>query len=277
MGNVIMHPEFERLCKKCQGAVKQLSMLICEYDEMVFQHGPLLEAKYVEAFGALDMAVYEAYVKIAYLKRKIDLTQACLNRNEQPDLTKIEDTLQTEFESYQKELQRLARKMTWAKALLECKSLSMEETKRLKELYRELARGLHPDLNQNQTDEVQGLWNRVQKAYKEGDLSLMESLYEIFQAMKDKGADSQAFAEDAFEVATKRYKKIKEQVDGYLAKIAGLEKEFPFKFVDMLADEKQVKEHMEELKSQARGYEEQIKQLQGYLDLLLAPAADVMH
>lgn len=277
MGNVIMHPEFERLCKKCQGAVKQLSMLICEYDEMVFQHGPLLEAKYVEAFGALDMAVYEAYVKIAYLKRKIDLTQACLNRNEQPDLMKIENTLQAEFESYQKELQRLARKMTWAKALLECKSLSMEETKRLKELYRELARGLHPDLNHNQTDEVQGLWNRVQKAYKEGDLSLMVSLYEIFQAMKDKGADSQEFAEDAFEVATKRYKKIKEQVDGYLAKIARMEQEFPFKFADMLADEKQVKEHMEELKSQARGYEEQIKQLQGYLDLLLTPATDVMH
>ncbi|MBE6103230.1 MAG: hypothetical protein E7200_14410 [Selenomonas ruminantium] len=149
MGNVIMHPEFERLCKKCQGAVKQLSMLICEYDEMIFQHGPLLEAKYMEAFGALDMAVYEAYVKIAYLKRKIDLTQACLNRNEQPDLMKIEDKLQVEFESYQKELQRLAGKMTWAKALLECKSLSMEETKHLKELYRELARGLHPDLNQN--------------------------------------------------------------------------------------------------------------------------------
>ena len=74
--------------------------------------------------------------------------------------------------------------------------------------------------------------------------------------MKDKGADSQEFAEYAFEAATKRYKKIKEQVDGYLVKIAGLEKEFPFKFADMLADEKQVKKYMEELKSQAGGYEE---------------------
>ena len=60
MGQVILHPEYEWLQRKYQGAVKQLSLLICEYDGLVLQQGPVLEAKYMEAFGALDMAVYEA-------------------------------------------------------------------------------------------------------------------------------------------------------------------------------------------------------------------------
>ncbi len=277
MGNVVMHPEYERLLRKYQGTVKQLSLLICEYDEMVLHNGPMLEARYMEAFGALDMAVYEAYVAVAALKRKIDLVQAYLNRNESPDLLKIEAVLKEEFESYQKELQRLAGKMAWAEALLKCEALSAEETRRLKELYREMARGLHPDLNPDLTEKMEGLWNRVQKAYKDGDLPLMEALYEIFLTSKDGHKESIEESEDAFAELEARHNRVKERVNSYLAKIAGLEKEYPFKFENLLADDKQVEKHQQELKSQTQGYNEQIKELQGYLDMLLAPVGEMTH
>ena len=51
---------------------------------------------------------------MAELKRKIDLIQAYLNRNEAPDLRKVEQVLKEEFAAYEKELHRLAGKMAWA-------------------------------------------------------------------------------------------------------------------------------------------------------------------
>lgn len=55
-------------------------------------------------------------------------------------------------------------------------SLSPEGEARLKKLYRELARKLHPDVSE-QTDATRAMWVEVQNVYERGDIVRIEALY----------------------------------------------------------------------------------------------------
>ena len=58
---------------------------------------------------------------------------------------------------------------------------SMGRTQSLKQLYRSIARVLHPDLNAELTAERKDLWQRVQNAYIDRDLAVMQSLSVLVQ------------------------------------------------------------------------------------------------
>lgn len=105
----------------------------------------------------------------------------------------------------------------------------------------------------------------------------MESLYEIFQTYKIDNNASKDEGADAFKELESRYDRVKTKIDGCLAKIAGLEQEFPFNFAVMLDNDSKVEQRKKELQAQADEYMEQIRQLTGYLDMLLVPIDGITH
>ena len=275
---MMIHEEYARLKEQRKEALERLSKWICVYDDMILQKKPYLEALYIKCFGALEQACYAAYVQAGALRRKIDLVRAYLNRDAEPDLDEIEDVLRAEFEKYEDELKKMEMERQNALALVSSRTLSDEESKKLKQLYRSLAKKLHPDLNPKQTETVKNQWQRAMDAYRMGDLVKLEILTELVEADRPRAADeAEKPEEDALESLRAQLKKTKEQIASCLAAIERLDAEAPFKFAQVLNDPARITARQRELQEQKAAYDSRIKEHEGVLELLLLEKSKYVH
>ena len=112
--NVILFPDFEKLKNEVEKKRTELSMLLLERDELQFVICRNIETEYMLKLGGIEYKAYEAQCKSLRLKRKIDLIRAKKNRQEKVIITDIEETLNREFEDYQKHLNEQIDKMNEA-------------------------------------------------------------------------------------------------------------------------------------------------------------------
>ena len=66
-----------------------------------------------------------------------------------------------------------------ANYLEDCEKLTTEETVELKKTYRAIVKLIHPDVNDNLSEEQKALWNRVTDAYETGNIEMLKVLYEL--------------------------------------------------------------------------------------------------
>lgn len=177
--NVILFPDFEKLKNEVEKMRTELSMLLLERDELQFVICRNIETEYMLKLGGIEYKAYEAQCKSLRLKRKIDLIRAKKNRQEKVIITDIEETLNREFEDYQKRLNEQIDKMNEALERRKCPVLSEEESGELKKLYRTIVKGLHPDLNPDVSEEQIQLFNNAVTAYKNGDLNSLKIINEL--------------------------------------------------------------------------------------------------
>ena len=109
--NVILFPDFEKLKNEVEKMRTEMSMLLLERDELQFVICRNIETSYMLMLGGIEYKAYEAQCKSLRLKRKIDLIRAKKNRQEKVIITDIEETLNQEFEDYQKRLNEQIEKM----------------------------------------------------------------------------------------------------------------------------------------------------------------------
>ena len=102
--DIIIFPEFDKLKNEIEKLRIELSMLLLERDELQFVICRNIEAKYMLELGSIEYRAYEAQCTALRLKRKIELIQAKRNRQEPVSIVAIEEILDQEFASYQKQL-----------------------------------------------------------------------------------------------------------------------------------------------------------------------------
>lgn len=90
---IILHPDIENLKADVDRLRVELSMLVLEHDELLYQEGRNIEMEYMLSVGALEYKAYEIECTILRLKRKTELIQAKKNRQEKINLANIEETL----------------------------------------------------------------------------------------------------------------------------------------------------------------------------------------
>ncbi|HCF89455.1 MAG TPA: molecular chaperone DnaJ, partial [Firmicutes bacterium] len=145
---VVLHPDFAKLQADVAKIRIELSMLVLERDDLIFQECKNIEMAYMLSLGALEYKVYEAECAALRLKRKAELIQAQQNRQEKVILSKIEDTLEREFAEYQAKLDKQIDKMNAAlDRNRHGEPLTDAESREMKQLYRTIIKVLHPDLN----------------------------------------------------------------------------------------------------------------------------------
>ena len=178
-GNVIVFPNFEKLKSEVEKMRTELSMLLLERDELQFVICKNIETEYMLKLGSIEYKAYEAQCAALRLKRKIELIQAKKNRQEKVIISAIEETLDSEFAEYQKQLNEQIDKMNDALKRSKAEVLSDEDNKELKKLYRKIVKALHPDINPDVSEAQVQLFDNAVSAYKSGDLGTLRIIGEM--------------------------------------------------------------------------------------------------
>lgn len=226
----IPHPEWNNLLERRDALESQVAAVLTDI-HMLADSKPVVIGRYAAAFGNRLFRLHEAEIESARLKREIELVQAAVNSGAELDYEQIHATLDAEFAEWQAKLAAEIDDLTRHQGLLATSQFLDEETARkLRSLYRVLARRLHPDLNPSQSPTDAELWHRVSAAY---DLREIDQLEALETLTRDTGSAS---VPDSMEVLRGTLQKLRDQLDRLLVSLAKRRQEWPFDQLPVLDD-----------------------------------------
>lgn len=252
-GNVIVFPDFEKLKSEVEKMRTELSMLLLERDELQFVICKNIETEYMLKLGSIEYKAYEAQCAALRLKRKIELIQAKKNRQEKVIISAIEETLDTEFAEYQKQLNEQIDKMNDALKRSKAEVLSDEDNKKLKKLYRKIVKALHPDINPDVSETQVNLFDNAVQAYKNGDLNTLRIIGEMVgnSPLPEQHKDALAQLNEEKERLQHLLKAIRDSIEQ-------IKSEYPYTMKEIIEDEEQTEQKKKELENILSQYNELI-------------------
>ncbi len=226
----IPHPEWTDLLKIRDALESQIAGVLTDI------HGlndskPVVIGRYAAAFSTLLIRLHEAEIESARMKREIELVQAAINSGRELDYELIHATLDAEFAEWQSKLTAEIDDLTHHWGMLETTEfLDAATSRKLRSLFRVLARRLHPDLNPLQSQVHAELWHRVTAAYDHRDFDELDAL-EILS--RDTDATP---VPDSMGALRGTLQKLRDQLDRFLISMAKLHQQWPFDQLVVLND-----------------------------------------
>jgi hypothetical protein len=175
------------------------------------------------SIGALEYKAYEVECAVLRLKRKAELIQAKLNRQEKIVLPQIEAILDAELAEYQAKLNERLERMNSALKRRLGSLLTAEEGQELKKLYLAIVKALHPDLHPDLGYDKIQLFHSAVEAYKGGDLNALRIIDAMVSepVLPDKASDGLTVLMQEKERLTKLLQSIRDS-------IAAIKAEYPY-------------------------------------------------
>lgn len=245
--------ETEKLQRELEELKALLIQLVAERDELIGVICPELEQKFLRLFGELEIRVFEAQCECKRLRRQIELMRAKLNRQEPINFVEIILKLTIEFEEYQKTIDEEKEKYEEA-SKKEPVKLDEKDEKKLKKLYRELVKKLHPDINPDQTPEMKELFNQVVAAYQNNDIEKMEILDEIASGKEEAAVLVKDIVQLQQEIA-----KFHSMIKSIREEIIQIKQRYPYNKKELLDDEEAIAKEKQNLEEMLVQYNERIK------------------
>ncbi len=252
-GNVIVFPDFEKLKSEVEKMRTELSMLLLERDELRFVICKNIETEYMLKLGSIEYKAYKAQCAALRLKRKIELIQAKKNRQEKVIISAIEETLDSEFAEYQKQLNEQIDKMNDALKRSKAEVLSNEDNKKFKKLYRKIVKALHPDINPDVSEAQVQLFDNAVSAYKNGDLNTLKIIGEMVgnSPLPEQHKDALTQLNEEKERLQNLLKVIRDSIEQIKSK-------YPYTMKEIIEDEEQTEQKKKELENILSQYNELI-------------------
>ncbi len=222
------HPDWSRLIEKREALRSQIAAVLTDTHALADSR-PVAIARYAAAFGDRLIRLQRLEIEAARLKREIGLVQAEINSGRDIDYGIIHETLEKEFAEWQAKLDAEATGLLKLRGVLD-DLLDPATFHALRDLYRTLARRLHPDLNPSQSTAAAELWHRVSTAYGERNLSELQAL-EILSS----DAPS-APPPGSLEALRSLLEQLRGQLEQLLTTLAARRKEWPFDQSPVLDD-----------------------------------------
>ena len=245
---IIHFPELDKIKENLEKLRTELSMLVLERDELIYVICKNLEMTYMLTFGGLEYKIYEMECALLRLKRKAELIQAKISRQEKVIETLIDELLEREFAEYLRKLKEQMDKMNAALERSKKTFLSDEETRELKNLYRRIVKVLHPDLYPNLDETISRLFQNAVIAYENGDLEGLR----VISAMVNQSIVTEGEASGLSQMnreqerLTKMLQTIKEQIDE-------VKSEFPYSMKSLIQDPEKKRTKISEMKKYTEG------------------------
>ena len=200
--------------------------------------------EYIRVFGKHLIDLFEIKVECIRLKKLITLAQAEINKGLTPDMNEINDIVKEQMLSYYEELNILVKDHENA---MKAHGIPVYEAMRIKKIYREIAKILHPDINPETAKDpaLQELWNRVVIAYKCNHLDEIEELQVLVnQALDERGIDvSKIVIPD-----------IQKKILALEEKINKIITTDPYNYKFLLEDNEEVEQRIKDLEEEKKQY-----------------------
>ena len=174
------------LIKSSGSKYDEYESLLLERDQLNKEAGQIWTV-YLQMFGQLITENYEEKLECIKCKKTIAYYQNVLNHGGVVDAKAMQEYLDREMADYYDNLKKMIDDNRKAK---EAGTSSAYEVKRSKELYRRLAKLIHPDLNPatDESEELQELWQRILIAYSKNSVKELAELEVLVRkVLKDLG------------------------------------------------------------------------------------------
>lgn len=182
--NITLDPEYAELIIEVNKLKDKVAEKIAERDLLAFHTVPDIENKYMLKIGVLENESFNANLKLLRINRKIELYQEEMRLKRKVNEKEIESQLDIEFEDIEEDYSELQDDM-----LIEVddeysdKAVS-ELMKLVNAMYKTLIKKLSPLINFNNTRMDNQLYELLEKAYRELDLSMMSRLQVICEQIR---------------------------------------------------------------------------------------------
>lgn len=252
---LIISPEVEAKRKRVEELRQEYLALFTQKDQMLNVEMSDLNIRYIKLIGQLKYECFKLSVEVRALKMKVELAQASINRGEMPDVDSIVNIVSARLEDYYKMVQHQAQAV---KAAREAESISVDDIKELKDLYRLLVKRLHPDLHPSQDQRMVDLYIQGQAAYRSLNLPMLREI--VMRIDIDADIDDLVAKKETLDEMIER---LEGQIAQMRADIEKLNSTFPFDHRDKLSDEEwitnernELMKEREQLEAQKKMYEE---------------------
>lgn len=247
------------IIKSSDSKYDEYESLLLERDQLHKEAGQIWTA-YVREFGQLIADAFEEKVECIKCKKTIAYYQAALNHGGMIDQAAMQECLDQEMASYYTELDRMQKEKA------RCRDAGMStayEVKRSKELYRRLAKLLHPDINP-ETDRqeiLRELWQRVVTAYGLNDVKELSELEVLVRkALKELGQ-----GEIKVDIPD-----IDEKIDDLKKEIHEITRTDPYSYKELLKNEEASEKKRSELEEELKSYQKYHADLDAVIEDLVS-------
>ncbi|MDZ7838002.1 MAG: hypothetical protein U5N58_08630 [Actinomycetota bacterium] len=261
--NLELHQAIKQKQQQLASLKEQLTDLISRRDHLLFTKKKNLEAMYIIKIGQYEYRLAEAECSTARLKRKIALLQSQINKGKSIDLDDIEKTLDREYRKWEQQIKQLTEQVTRADTRIKS-LLPAADSRKLQKLYRKLVKILHPDLNPVMDDKQKLLWQRLQDAYRNGDLEEVELIDMLTASFKETDIQkNQGQLDKAISSYQQKVRKLSDEIVTILSA-------FPFDIEENLKDQKWVQARVTEYNKKTKQQQQYSHKLKIVVDTLIA-------
>ena len=191
---------------------------------------------------------------------EINLTQAYINHNAPIDHRRISEQVKAAQQDYQAKIEQKEAELKKAEDFLNAPCLSQQETTELRDLYRTIAKALHPDLHPDQGREECDLFIKAASAYRKGDIQTLRQISILIQTKNIQDIPGQ----DLLTLI----EKAKESIAIFQERIDLMNAQFSFIYRDKILDPQWIKEQQEAMKERITNALNRLKELKDYLMML---------
>ena len=240
------------------GDYYEYEALLLKRDSLEREAGLYMD-EYIRVFGEMLTERFRKYIRCIELKKKIAYCQAAINRGESISEDKLNDYIAAQMEEYYEQLSQMIEDNENCR---NAKSVPEHDIRKIKKIYRNLAKQLHPDISPLTAEhpELLELWNRAVTAYKCNSLKEIEEVEVLVNSFLEKnGIDHAVLA----------IPKITEKIERLKAEIDRITSTDPYQYKFLLGDDELVEDKKEEIRENIEELENYINQLEAALDELL--------
>lgn len=230
------------LKEKIDEATYELMNTIIEESDLI-KKGIAVKTEYIFKIGQYEIEKYNLYFEHMKLKRKVEIYQAAINRQETISIEKVNKIIEEETKEYKEELDGLIRDLHTANKILNAKKVSDDEYKLIKETYRYIVNKIHPDINPNINENTKLLWNMTQNAYINNDLKQLQLVKSLIE--KDTITIER---ENEIKLLEKKLTQILYNIDEVKDRIKTMLTIFPLNKEDLLKEKDEIEKIVSDIK-----------------------------
>lgn len=214
---------------------------------------------YMKTFGEKMTESFRLKVDCIRIKKEIGFIMQSVNTGKTLRMDEMQEHIQREMQEYQEKLEQLVQD---AEDGLNAKISTEYTSRKVRKLYRSIARMIHPDMHPETANdaELMNLWQRTERAYAANDLREMEELYILAQ----KAREGEHIPGISFTV-----EELEKKIEELKKEIHHIRTTDPYCYIDLLSDENAVQEKIEELQQEIDEYENYRTQLEEMKNQLL--------